>query len=88
MLGGGRQRVWVVADESGRRNGRRILPGACLGRPNDSDHKERSQAEETWGRRYRVGWGGVVPFLGITGPCQMPKTAGRLIHKGNNGQST
>lgn len=55
MLGGGRQRVWVVADELGRRNGRRMLPGACLGRPNDSDHKKRSQAEETWGRRYRVG---------------------------------
>lgn len=38
-------KVWVVAEELGGRNGRRIPPGACLGCPNDSDPK----AEETGG---------------------------------------
>lgn len=54
------------------------LPEACPECPHGSDHKEGSQAEETWGRRYRVGCGRVIPCLGMIGPCQMSNTFGGL----------
>lgn len=52
----GEDRVWVTADGLDRRSGR-TPPGACPGCLDGRDHKERRQAEGTWGRKCKVGWG-------------------------------
>lgn len=79
MLGDGRQRVWVVADELGRKNERRETPrdlswvSRCM--------VVTTKREASWrdlGRRYRVGCECVISYPGIIGPCQMPNTFERL----------